>query len=155
MAESSRPAALPPAGDRSRRVYAWWGVGFAFLAALGLVCWLVVAPVLQAREAVRRWAGGTGGSWVPVEIERLGGPDRAARSLSLYLRLPVRWAPMRGDAVVMLGACAKDTDSALPALERLLGDPDASIRQAAAEALAEFIERCHAMGKFEIGRAHV
>jgi HEAT repeat protein len=142
-------ASAAPAPDRSRRVYVWWGVGFAFLAALGSFCWLVVAPIFQAREAVRRWAGGTGGSWIPVEIERLGGPDRAARSLSLYLRLPERWAPMRGDAVVMLGSCADDSDSALPGLERLLADADAEIRRTAAEQLARFIRRCHAAVEFD------
>jgi hypothetical protein len=41
------PATEPtPPPDRSRRIYVYWGLGLAFLAVLGILCWPALEPVL-------------------------------------------------------------------------------------------------------------
>jgi len=130
-----RPAAQPatPADPRDRRVYVWWGVGLALLAVTGAVCWLLVRPALQAREAVRLWASGQ--TWAPTEVERLGGPDAAPWKLKLFLHLPARLAPQRREAVGLLQYAGETSDSAIPVLISLLADEDPKVRQAAAGSL--------------------
>jgi hypothetical protein len=114
-----------PAPDRSRRVYVLWAVGFAFLAALGLFCLLVLLPIAEVRRVLES-------SNIPPPscliaraeaepaITILGGSVPAARKLALYLRAP-RWAlrqhSFEGDreaASILLGHCGR------PGLQRIV-----------------------------------
>ena len=114
MAENSVPTAPSP-DDRSRRVYVWWGAGFAFLAALGLFCWLVVGPAVEVHRVA---AAMPVQGYFPARQEaaaavaRLGGPERAARKISIYLRLPAKLTGgeqsiPRWQASALLGCCGK------------------------------------------------
>jgi len=104
-----------PADGRDRRDYVWWAAGLGLLALLGVFCLVAVVPVLQARRASRTLhASSTGPAAVGFEasqvlterlISELGGRQRAAKSLTLYLRMPASWAPHRDSAVALLGSC--------------------------------------------------
>jgi hypothetical protein len=154
-----------------------WTAGI--LLVLGLV-WLVAAvvvPAYQAHEALSRAEIKSGLRTVggvpyrqPMDeatMEALGGPERAAAKLDLYLRLPRVFTDRRGKAVRFLagfgkpaipgltralsdpdgnvrlfaaeglGAMGPDAASAIPALEKMLQDEDKSLRRAAEEALAK------------------
>ncbi len=67
-------------------------------------------------------------------VEALGGPQAAARKLSLYTSVPVSWAPNRDVAALMLWPCG---EAGVPKLIALLRDPDADVRWRAAYALGE------------------
>ena len=99
----------PPDDRRDRRVYVWWGVGFGLLLALGLVCWLVVGPTLEARAVLRETL------WdAKATVERLGGPGKAAYKISLYLRLPLEKSETeRRRAMLLLGRCGRPAVSTL------------------------------------------
>jgi hypothetical protein len=121
---------VPPSPDRSRRVYVWWGVGFAFLGLLAVFCWLVVAPILQVRAVLGQLpAVDYLALYIPDDhaltaeaaIERLGGQRAAARKLSLFIRAPA-WVqsleaddnpfamvrvPLREKAMALLGRCGE------------------------------------------------
>jgi hypothetical protein len=111
-------AAAPPAKDRdrSKQIYVLWGVGFAVLAALGAFCWLVVGPVMEADAAAEELSRSIAHEMLsspertaPV-IARLGGPEKAARKLGIFLRMPKRVsAPSekRASAVTLLSYCGK------------------------------------------------
>lgn len=98
----------PQASSRDRHVLLWWGVGLGLLAALALVCWIVVRPCVEVRRAAGRCAAARGESvddwWTQArqEVARLGGAERAAPKLRLYLKLPERLAPERVQAAWML-----------------------------------------------------
>jgi HEAT repeat protein len=124
------PAPSPAPTKRSKRMYVLWATALTLLLTLGLFCWLVVVPYFRVRAAIERCAG----TWdlMPQEIERLGGPELAARDLSLYTRLPDRIADRKRTAALLLGRCGKP---AVPALVGLLGNKDEYVRWYAAYAL--------------------
>jgi len=76
-------------------------VALALLLSLGLFCWLVVVPVWRVRAVVQdRMIGRLDEKGA---IERLGGPDKAARQLTIYLRMPGEWrndVPPEGELVL-------------------------------------------------------
>jgi len=117
----------------------YWGVALALLVAVGLVCWLVVVPVMHTRTAVARCRRNT--DFIRREIEHLGGPEAAVDQLSLYVRLPEFLAPHRGTAVVMLGTCGGPAKTAVPLLITLLQEEDEGLRSNAAEALGRIGDR--------------
>ena len=151
------PAPAKPAAPRIWRPMILWTA--AILAALG-VAWFIGAvavPVWQTRAAVQAvydklspWyeVGGIGvdsqrTSERQAAVERLGGPDLAARRLGFYLMLPEwtdskrRLIPIldhgsREEAYKILGFCGR---SGLPPLVRSLGDPRSGWRFEAARAL--------------------
>jgi hypothetical protein len=139
------PAAKPtePTGraDGSRRIYVLWGLGLAFLLALGLVCWLLLLPVLQVRRALHHVILLSGpynpDTFIMPEeaVEELGGAARAAPKLAIYCRLP-EWAVYRRDgALYLLTQCG---EPAVPALGRiLLSNAEESERAFAAQALGK------------------
>lgn len=58
-------------------------------------------------------------------IARLGGPQSAVSKLSLYLRLPARFAPHKGEACTLLAFCG---DNASSVLVRELDNADVDVR---------------------------
>jgi hypothetical protein len=121
-----------------------WTAGI--LLALGLA-WLigaVVVPLWETKAVVGQYRDTS--SWVysgtdlesyrlAIEtqaINKLGGPRRAARLLSLYVRMPDRWSTEKRSAMKLLGGCGPD---AVPQLEGLLDHRNVVVRSAAAEAL--------------------
>ncbi len=122
----------PPAEEkRSKRIYVYWGVAFALLLAVGLFSWFVVRPVLE----VRRWLPGAqvpDSSAALDEIDKLGGPERAAAKLSLYLRVAARSSEEKWVICHHLGFCGR---RATPTLVRALRDEDARVGDTAAWAL--------------------
>lgn len=123
-----------------------WTAGL--LLVLGLV-WLIAAvgvPAYQAHEAVSHTAEIKSGlrtldgvpyhppslSMDEATMEALGGPERAAAKLDLYLRLPRVFTDRRGKAVQFLTTCGQP---AIPGLTRALSDPDSAVRFYAAEGL--------------------
>jgi HEAT repeat protein len=111
-----------------RPMAAWTG---AILLALGLAWFLASETVVlyRAHAILCQKA-----SLSPEEsLRRLGGPERAARTLTLYLRLPGWWANQREMAVYLLGRCGK---AAVPALIRALSDPSPYVQVAAASTLS-------------------
>ncbi len=142
--------AAHPVDKRSRKVYILWTVALSTLVALGLMCWLVVVPYVQARRAVVHCVshpGDLSGHGVSTHhatvsfqslqngVGRLGGEEAAVRKLSVYLRFPHRLTPHRPIGALMLGVCGK---RAGPELMRLLRhDDNWVVRWRAADALAE------------------
>jgi len=117
------------------------GVGVVAILALALFTGFWLVPFLQIRSLLKQrvvvrngwnWTrfgeypgyseyGSTTWPLLPAEtIKRLGGPERAARRLRTYLRMP-RWAaPNKVEAVYLLGDCGEE---AVPILIEALGDP--------------------------------
>jgi len=140
--------ATPLTDRRDRRVYVWWAVGMGLLAALGLFCWLLLAPFLRARAAIRGYDGpqtAFGGIRLPQTstlgravrarqgaVDSLGGPDAAVWPLTVYARAPRGLAPRRDAAAFLLWECG---DKAVPILARLVADPDESVRSVAVRGL--------------------
>ncbi|HOX05446.1 MAG TPA: HEAT repeat domain-containing protein [Planctomycetota bacterium] len=117
-----------PADRRDRRLYIWWGIAFALLALLGTFCWLIVAPCLRVRSAIKSCHGQKERFWLmpresdevcwrhsiaQEQVSRLGGSQAAFGSLKLYLRLPERLAPDKSTARALLAECGR---SAVPEL---------------------------------------
>jgi len=145
---------------RSRRIYIYWGIALTLLVTVGLVCWLVVVPVTEVRTAVRRLKSVTNEAtrnwskrpwpadyWVLAKDETrweivskegvipLGGPEQAARAVSLYLRAPESLAPDKALALVLAGACGDDASPLVPLIISFLEDNDRGMRSAAVVAL--------------------
>jgi hypothetical protein len=112
LQEPSSQAAAAVETKRSRRVCIYWGIALTLLVTVGLLCWLVVVPVMEVDEALQGCDLPTlkGLHPPPQEVERLrtqyqqaikelGGPEQAERKLGLYMRLP-DWALGRGKAEV-------------------------------------------------------
>jgi HEAT repeats len=117
---------------RSRKVYVLWVTALVLLLSMSAFCWLVVAPYLQTRAAVQRCHADP--DRVRSEIEKLGGPERAARRVSLYLRTPGFLAPNRLVALEILCEC---DEAAIPELVKLLGgDEEVHVRWMVAVTLA-------------------
>jgi HEAT repeats len=116
---------------RSRKMYVLWAIALTLLLSTGLFSWLVVVPVWQ----VHSWLTGT----VPLgqireieAIDKLGGLERAATKLSLYLRFVARSREEKHQICYYLGFCGP---SAVPGLVHTLHDKDAVARLYAARAL--------------------
>jgi HEAT repeat protein len=94
----------------------------------------VAVPAWQARAALERFRGHP--SEAGPEIERLGGPEAAARKVVVYLRLPKSRVPLkhRNKALDFLLACGKP---AMPGMILLLKDPDEGIRIGAVELMTD------------------
>ncbi len=134
MTETSAPPAPPL---RTWRPMVAWTLGI--LAILGLAWFVgaVAVPVWQVRTIVKSWEGGRyhpmyTGRFFTYEIAQLGGPASASRKLGIYLRTRIGSSANRLVATAILGECG---DPAVPELQRLLGDEDACVRQAAAACL--------------------
>ena len=142
--------ATPLTDRRDPRVYVWWAVGMGLLAALGLFCWLLLAPFLRARASIQVYDGpqavfGGGAIRLPrtstlgravrtrqEAVASLGGPDAAVWPLTVYARAPRKLAPRRDAAAFLLWECG---DKAVPILARLSADPDESVRSVAVRGL--------------------
>jgi HEAT repeat protein len=109
-----------------------WGAALGTLIALGLFCWLFVAPYVQVRTALGRVQHDDD---YKSEVERLGGHEVAAQKLSFYLRIPAGFTPNRWMAAEMLARCGP---AAVQVLVRCLVDLDDRTRSAAADALSGF-----------------
>jgi hypothetical protein len=120
-----------------------WGAALTLLFTVGLVCWLVIVPVRQAGQVLREYRSDVD-AWsrrkppgpppdVEVYFARLGNAGEATRALSLYLRMPQRWAPHRSEAVLLLGYCGTRGEALLMATLR--ADEDAWVRAQAASSL--------------------
>ena len=125
------PAPQPP-GD-ARRVYVWYGIAFGALAALALFCWLLLRPLLMARQVSKLQALVSSGLEEQDALQELGGRERAVRTLSLYMRLPNRIAPDKDTTALLLGHCGQE---AVPALTAALTDPNVHVRLQALTSLA-------------------
>jgi len=113
----------PQPNPRSRKIYVLWGIAISTLVALGLVCWLVVVPVLEVRSFVQD----PGSSEKPMD-ELLGGEKRAAERLAAYARMPSWIVPQqdRWSSVLLLSNCG---ESGLRECGRLLSDEDPEMRK--------------------------
>ena len=105
--------------------------------AVVILSWLVIIPVTRVRAALARAsAGGPGGpggrGHIGQAADELGDPERAARQLGVYLRMPEFLAPERLAATAALGFCGR---YAVPRLTGLLDDQDPAVRRAATLAL--------------------
>jgi HEAT repeats len=122
----------------SRRIYALWGAGIALLLALGLFCWLLVLPVLKVHTQLEATVKMRRRVFVFVDlgpaVERLGGSDRAANMLCLYLRLPDCLTLHRAEAVEALAVCKKPRTA--PQLTAALDHKDDKVKWLAALSLA-------------------
>jgi hypothetical protein len=148
MAPEGLPADAPaPPPDRSRRVYAWWTAALTFLAALGVVCWLVVGPVLKVKHAIEACSTPSSciisGEGEPL-VTQLGGQERASQKLRLYLQASALFGNALGDAgsresaAVLLGRCGKwGLAKAVP----MLRSRDPRVRQDGALAMCAFFRR--------------
>lgn len=85
----------------------------------------------------RRSAGDAAVQKTRVDLDRLGGPERAAPRLALYVRLPARLAPHRDVAAFLLGRCGP---AAVPVLTELLAKGDPDLRDSAIESLGQIGE---------------
>ena len=87
---------------RSKRLYSYWSVALGLLLMLALVCWKIVVPVWQVRAALR-------GPTIPQElIKELGGPEKAAGKLALYLEAPQWVQENEGtDRITVILACGQ------------------------------------------------
>jgi hypothetical protein len=90
------------------------------VAVFGALAW---AEFRGTRELVQSWAAPyhPDPKSIPECIRELGGPERAARRLDLYLRLCNEQAPQKWAAVRLLGGCGR---AAARPLGRLLADED-------------------------------
>jgi HEAT repeat protein len=96
----------------------------------------VVVPVMQADAALKRKVPNSAKTnFVDETIRDLGGRDRAAAKLSLYLRAPEKVAQRKTTAIAILGYCG---GAGVPALLRVLHGRHAErmVRIAAAQSLA-------------------
>jgi HEAT repeat protein len=103
--------------------------------ALGLVWFGTLAvPIWQVRSVLANFVGHP--SDAGPGIERLGGPEAAARKVIRYLGLPRRWVPPehRDKALNFLLACGKP---AIPGMILLLKDEVEGVRIGAVELMTD------------------
>lgn len=117
------PTSQPPKPPRTWRPMAAWTA--ALLLGLGLLggIGILLRTYLQTKSVLRSLSSHQilrEEDAAPV-IEQLGGREKAAAKLSLYLRLPEWLAPDRSFAGELLGSCG---ESGVPALTRALDDKD-------------------------------
>ena len=127
MPEDGDQPAKPP---RTWRPMVGWTLGI--LAVLGLAWFVgaVAVPVWQVRRVIRE------PSTVGLEedIQRLGGPDRAAPKLGRYLGMPDPLAERKPRAASLLGFCGRQ---AVPILVRATSRADREVRLKAFESLGK------------------
>ena len=93
---------------RSRKIYVLWSIALTLLLAAALFCWLVVVPVWQVRTVLAEGNITVGkDSRGPAAVRQLGGPEATAQRLRSYLRLPVRFASDRPNAVALAYWCGE------------------------------------------------
>jgi HEAT repeats/HEAT repeat len=139
MTDDSAPAANAGKQRRAGRLCILWGVAFLILVCVALFCRLVIVPVGEVRsaaETIRRTSDQTrqyGVEDAQKAVSSLGGPAAAVRKISLYLRVPRRFAPNAEYAAWMLMACSQD---AFPVALRALKHDDRMVRWTATQVLA-------------------
>ena len=117
---------------RSKRLYVYWGAALALLVTLGLVCWLVVVPLMQVRKMAQscaedaRFFSMSAAYNYRDYIQQLGGESKAFNKLGLYLRAPKCLTEHREVAAFLLGQCG---EPAVPLLTSLISDPDQEVRE--------------------------
>lgn len=107
----------------SGRAIIGWGAGSLMVLGLAVFGALAWVEVRGTREVVRESVPPCfpDPKSIPECIRKLGGPERAARRLDIYLRLPDKLAPQKWAAVRLLGGCGRP---AARTLGRLLEDDD-------------------------------
>ena len=116
----------------SRQFYILWGLVLGGIILVALFCAFFVGPVIQTRRVVARHEAGTIGA--EEAVKALGGKERAAGRLTLYLRLPPQLFPHRREAVSLLTGCGR---AALPGLILALESEDSYSRWEVTWALRE------------------
>ena len=140
MPEPTEPASKPP---RTWRPMAAWTAGI--LLVLGL-CWLsaqalrvrrtsqVVAEVYSATfTGTRRFQELAVDAAIKTSVQKMGGPESAVREISLYLRLPAKFAGRKETAVLLLRGCGPAAEGQL---KQILASPEAGLRQEAVHSLS-------------------
>jgi hypothetical protein len=109
----------------SRRVVALWATALTLLVTLGLLCWLVVAPLAHTHAVVSEHIC----DWelqntreARKAIALLGGRREAAARLKSYILLPERLSTERGNACALLVFCGRPGGAAAAEVLRK-GDP--------------------------------
>ena len=145
------------------------GIGLAFFAMLVLAAVFVVLPAYAVRKALasvpRFGISGpdpiTRSDVDTATIARLGGPEKAAGRLSLYVNLPERFADDKAAAIYYLGACGRHGARSLariidsPKRQDLHRDAAAALKRIGPEAAAAVptLSRALTHGDYEV-RAH-
>jgi len=121
-------------GPSGRAIIAW-GVGMLVALVLAWFVAGVAVPCYQVRALVLEDADSDSLSYLSEEAAvDLGGEERAAAKVGLYLRFPGWLAPRRDRAVIILIPCGKP---AVPLLVAALNDRDPRVRNSAAYALSQ------------------
>ncbi len=127
-------AAHPTPPLRTWRPMAAWTAAILLALSLAWFVGAVVVPVWQTKTIVTAYA--TQGIDESTAVERLGGQERAARRLALYLRMPKSWrhkpiicvpTDEADEAAFLLFACGRPGALVVP---RLLESRDAEILRA-------------------------
>jgi HEAT repeat protein len=107
------------------------GLG-AVLLVLGILAYtLVVAPLLNARDLMRKYAP-YGKNDAHCVIESLGGQDKAVGIMSLYLKMPRGFCPKQWAAIQVLAECG---ENATPIIVSALRHDDVDVRKSAISTL--------------------
>jgi len=142
----SGPEGKPPA---TWRPLILWSAAIVLVLALAWFVGAVAVPAYQVHKVIRTsnmfWLNWSPRTMSSGSVKDLGGPDQAARKISIYLHLP-KWLTCRGQnppyllgavdnrywAIALLEACGKP---GVPPLVRELKRPEPYIRKLAAESL--------------------
>jgi HEAT repeat protein/PDZ domain-containing protein len=102
-----------PRGKTKTRYRILIGIVIAIVALVVIAGLLLAVPVMQVRSSIAR-CGSLDKMFLPyeewkagaiAEVQALGGPERAAKKLALYMTMPDSIAPKQPIAVQMLGIC--------------------------------------------------
>ena len=135
-----------PSRPRALRWLSWLLGGLTLITTVVAGIVLLAVPVMQVRLVVNRyqrtleeWVNyGKGASSeracseVRASIQQLGGEEKAAHKLSLYLHMPGMFAAHRLAAGGLLGSCGR---ASVPYLVRLVDDEEPAVRQSATMSL--------------------
>jgi hypothetical protein len=115
-----------------KSLHLWYLVCAVQFMVLLPLCHCVIRPYWEVRHVVRLFCPTRCGTPGTVAMKMLGGQDRAAAKLRLYMKMP-RWiAPDRPRAALLLGYCGAP---GIPALVDALNDSDPFVREFAAFSL--------------------
>jgi hypothetical protein len=117
---------------------AGWSAALLVAGLLLAFLVLIVKPLLDAHDLVRRAKADCPPEEFQAAVAELGGPGETARKLGLYCRTSRRIAPEREWAAWLLGGCGPE---AAPHLLALLDDEDPAVRIAAISGLGRLRER--------------
>ncbi len=135
--------AVDRSGPSRKAVILWTAVMFAVLGLAWFVgAWVV--PVWRTREIVAACKEPYGDAWdktCPDAVAALGGSERAARHLAIYVRLPDWVAPGKYEAFGILASCGRP---AAPVLADNVKSPDRERRNLAVRALERLGADCEA-----------